>query len=138
MAMDLVPIVPYTTQVLSIGIGQRYDIVVNASESTENYWVRAVPQTTCSDNDNADVIKGIIKYDSTNTTEPSTTAYSYTDSCDDEALADLVPYLSLDASAESVEDDFAVTVGQSNNVFKWYMAGTTFVSEWDNPTVLQL
>lgn len=138
MAMDLVPIVPYTTQVLSIGMGQRYDIVVDATETSGNYWMRAVPQSTCSDNDNASDIKGIVRYNSTDTTDPTSSAYTYTDNCDDEALTDLVPYTSLDASAESVEDDFAVTIGRSNNVFKWYMAAVTFVAEWENPTVLQL
>ena len=138
IAMDLVPIVPYTTTVLSIGMGQRYDVIVNATETAGNYWMRAIPQTACSDNDNADNIKGIVKYDSSDSTEPTTSAYTYTDSCDDEDVSDLVPYLSKDASTDSVEDDFAVTVGRSNNVFKWYMAATTFVAEWADPTLLQV
>jgi FtsP/CotA-like multicopper oxidase with cupredoxin domain len=29
-------------------------------------------------------------------------------------------------------------VGRSNNLFKWYMAATTFVVEWDDPTLLQI
>lgn len=84
VAMDLVPIVPYTTTMLSIGMGQRYDIIVNATASSGNYWIRAIPQVECSDNENADNILGIMMYDSSNTTEPSSTAYSYTDSCNDE------------------------------------------------------
>ncbi|CZR70195.1 related to laccase precursor [Phialocephala subalpina] len=139
IAMDLVPIVSYSTQVLSIGMGQRYDIIVNATETSGNYWIRAIPQTACSNNDNSDNIKGILKYDSTNTTEPDTSAYSYDDNCDDEDSSDLVPYLSLDASTDTTEDDFAVTVGKnSDSLFRWYMAGTTFVAEWDDPTLLQI
>jgi FtsP/CotA-like multicopper oxidase with cupredoxin domain len=138
IAMDLVPIVPYSTQVLSIGMGQRYDIVVDASESSGDFWIRAIPQTACSDNDNADNIKGILRYESTSTDDPTTSAYSYTDSCDDEDMSDLVPYLALDASDETEEDDFAVTVGKSGNVFKWYMAATTFVAEWADPTLVQI
>jgi len=138
IAMDLVPIVPYTTEYVSIGMGQRYDIIVNASQTSGNYWLRAIPQTACSDNDNADNIKGIVKYDSTNTTEPDTSAYTYTDTCDDEDLSDLVPYLSLDAGDESEESTQAVTVGRSDNVFKWYVAATTFVVEWADPTLLQI
>jgi len=138
IAMDLVPIVPYTATTLSIGMGQRYDIIVNASQSSGNYWLRAIPQTACSDNDNTDNIMGIFMYDSTNTTEPSSSAYSYTDSCDDEDMSTLVPYLSKTVSTESEDDDFAVTVGRSNNVFKWYMAGTTFEVEWEDPTLLQI
>ncbi|OBT62136.1 hypothetical protein VE03_08311 [Pseudogymnoascus sp. 23342-1-I1] len=138
IAMDFVPIVPYNTTYLNIGIGQRYDIIVTADQATADYWMRAIPQTTCSDNDSADNIKGIVRYDSTSTSDPTTSAYSYTDSCDDEAMSDLVPYLALDASDSDVSDDFAVTIGKSGNVFKWFMAATTFVAEWDNPTLLQI
>ena len=37
IAMNFVPIVPHETTVLSIGMGQRYDIIVNATEITGNY-----------------------------------------------------------------------------------------------------
>jgi hypothetical protein len=47
----------------------------------------------------------------------------------------LAPYLFLDASTDTVEDNFAITVGRSDNLFGWYMAGTTFVLEWDDPTI---
>ena len=60
------------------------------------------------------------------------------DSCDDEDMSDLVPYLALDASGYDVEDDEAVTVGRSNNLFKWYMEATTFDVEWADPTLLQI
>lgn len=138
IAMDLVPIVPYTTEVLSIGMGQRYDVILTASESSGDFWLRAIPQTFCSDNDNADNIKGIVRYDSTSTSDPTSSAFTYTDNCDDEAMTDLVPYLSMDASSNTEEDDFAVTVGKSNNLFKWYMEATTFVVEWADPTLLQI
>jgi FtsP/CotA-like multicopper oxidase with cupredoxin domain len=127
VATDLVPIVPYKTTVLSIGIGQRYDIIVTADQSTADYWLRAIPQTSCSDVDNADNVKGIVRYDSTSTSDPTSSAYDYTDSCNDEAMANLVPFVSIDASTAGVTDDFAVSVGRSGNVFKWFMAGTTFV-----------
>ncbi|ESZ98461.1 laccase [Sclerotinia borealis F-4128] len=134
IAMDLVPIVPYSTQVLSMGMGQRYDIILTAAKTSGSFWIRAIPQTYCSDNDNADNIKGILMYSSTNTTEPSSSGYD--DNCDDEDISSLVPYLSLDASADVLSDDFAVTVGyNSAGLFKWYMEATTFVSEWDYPTL---
>ncbi|TVY78421.1 Laccase-2 [Lachnellula suecica] len=138
IAMDLVPIVPYTTDVLSIGMGQRYDVILNATETSGDFWMRAIPQTFCSDNDNADDIKGIVRYDSTSTSDPTTSAYTYTDDCDDEAISDLVPYFVYDVSTDSEEDDFAVTVGKSNSLFRWYMAGTTFDVEWEDPTILKV
>jgi FtsP/CotA-like multicopper oxidase with cupredoxin domain len=139
MAMDLVPIVPYNTTILDIGIGQRYDIVVNADQSSGDYWLRSIPQTSCSTNDNTDNIKGIVRYDSTSTADPTTTAYTFTDSCDDESQSvTLAPYVALDAGTADLTNDEAVTVGKVGNVFKWYMEATTFVSPWDDPTLLQV
>lgn len=75
IAMDLVPIEPYETTVLDIGMGQRYDVIVTADQASvaSDFWLRAIPQTACSDNDNADDIKGIIHYGSSTGT-PETTA----------------------------------------------------------------
>lgn len=157
IAADFVPIQPYTTDFVSIGMGQRYDIIVEMNQTEADYWIRAIPQNvsdqseifsntlvdilcpkTCSDNAETDNIKGILRYDSSSTADPTTSAYSFTDSCEDEDMSKLVPYLALDASGEDIEDDFSVTVSKPNSVlFKWAMASTTFVSQWDNPTLLQ-
>ncbi|KAJ5670731.1 uncharacterized protein N7477_006094, partial [Penicillium maclennaniae] len=122
MAMDLVSIEPFNTTFLSIGMGQRYDVIVNADQSTENesFWIRAIPQEACSDNDSVDNIKGILYYGDFPST-PSTTAYSYTDDCDDMAMSDLVPYLKQSASLPYYNPSEPVT-----RVL------------WDNPTLLQI
>ncbi|KAJ5213423.1 hypothetical protein N7449_000592 [Penicillium cf. viridicatum] len=140
MAMDLVPIEPFNTTGLSIGMGQRYDIVVNADQSTGNdsFWMRAIPQSACSDNDSTDNIKGIVYYGSTAST-PSTTAYTYTDSCDDEDVSDLVPYLAQSASAPYYNSSEPVTLStNSESLFRWKMNGTSMQVYWDNPTLLQI
>lgn len=91
IAMDLVPIEPYETTVLDIAMGQRYDVIVTADQASvaSDFWLRAIPQSACSDNDNTDDIKGIIHYGSSTDT-PSTSAYDYTDACVDEDSSDLV------------------------------------------------
>lgn len=142
IAMDFVSIEPFNSTYLSIGIGQRYDIVVTADQTADNYWMRALPQATCSDNDSADNIKGIIRYDSTSTADPTTTEWAAleVDDCDDMPLTDLVPYLALDAStAFSVDTELGVTVAEdSADVFKWYLNSTTFLKEWNDPSLLQI
>lgn len=139
IATDFVRIVPYNTTAVSIGMGQRYDVIVTATETTGNFWLRAIPQESCSDNDNVDNILGIIRYDSTSTDDPTTSAYTYTDSCDDEAISTLVPYLVNDVSSSyALDDNLAVTLGRANNLVLWEMVGISFVNEWDYPTVLQV
>lgn len=140
IATDFVPIVPYTTDIVAISMGQRYDIIFTANATSDNYWMRAIAQTACSDNDNPDNIKGIIRYDSTSTDDPTSTAWTSaaTDDCEDEAMTDLVPYLAIDASdSASDTEDFDVALVIADKGALWEMGTSSFVNLWDYPTVLQ-
>lgn len=120
--------------------GQRYDVIVTADQSdvADNFWMRAIPQEACSDNDSTDNIKGIVYYGDSPST-PTTTGYSYTDSCDDEDLSNLVPVVSKDVSTGTWQDLEDVTVGtNSESLFRWYLNETTFQVEWNDPTLLKL
>ncbi|KAL2009195.1 hypothetical protein VTN00DRAFT_7389 [Thermoascus crustaceus] len=115
-------------------IGQRYDVIVNATASPGNYWMRAIP---CSENANEHNIRGIIRYDSSSTDDPESTAWDQTVSvCEDENFSSLVPYLSLDAG----EEDYRVllNVMLKTNPFRWYINDTTMAVEWDNLTLKQI
>ncbi|CAI6317592.1 unnamed protein product [Periconia digitata] len=139
IASDFVPIQPYEATVLNIGMGQRYDVIITADqESTaDSFWMRAIPQSACSDNSQSDDIKGIIYY-SDSTTTPSTSAYSYTDGCDDETT--LVPYISKTVgSTASTTADEPVAVGfNSDNLFRWTMNSTSMVVDWADPSLGQV
>jgi FtsP/CotA-like multicopper oxidase with cupredoxin domain len=142
IATDFVPIEPYYTDVLSIGMGQRYDVLVtaNMSDVASDFWIRAIPDSYCSENDNTNDIKGILHYGSSTGT-PSTSAFTYDDNdCGGEDASNIVPYLALDVeSSADLTDDLAVTVSKNTaNLFKWYIGGTTFLVEWNDPTAKQI
>lgn len=45
ISADFVPIVPYMAEYVTIGMGQRYDVVVEMNQTeADNYWIRAIPQ----------------------------------------------------------------------------------------------
>ncbi|KAJ5652889.1 extracellular dihydrogeodin oxidase/laccase [Penicillium longicatenatum] len=140
IANDFVPIVPFTTNQLSVGMGQRYDVIVTAKNaSSGNFWLRAIPQEACSETDATDLVKGIIRYDNSSTADPTTTAWSYTDSCADEAASDLVPYLQVNASESSYYDESEnVEVQVTDNAMLWLMNGTSFDTQWEYPTLMQV
>ncbi|KAI9688106.1 MAG: hypothetical protein M1822_001612 [Bathelium mastoideum] len=143
IAMDFVPIVPYETTVLAIGIGQRYDVVVTANQSStaSDFWMRSIPDSFCSNNANPDDILGIVHYGSSTGT-PSTTAWDQTiraGACEQEPASSLVPYLSLDAGSSSVTEDLDVTVAvNSSGFFKWYIGDETMQVDFGDPTALQI
>lgn len=99
--------------------------------------MRAVPQTACSDNDSTENIKGIVYYGDSTTT-PSTTAYTSPLSCEDEDVNNLVPIVSKTVGTAFWDEEEPVTVGIVNNLFFWYMNGTSMEVEWDDPTLLQV
>ncbi|KUJ20827.1 putative extracellular dihydrogeodin oxidase/laccase [Mollisia scopiformis] len=142
ISTDFVPIVPYSTDVVSISIGQRYDVVFTANATADNYWLRAVIQTACSDNEYPDNVLGIIRYDADSTDDPTSSgtdaAVTNGLTCEDEDASLLVPYLAIVASDEpDYSDDFAVQLVEASVGGLWEMGNSSFFNYWDYPTVLQ-
>lgn len=143
IASDFVPIVPYTTTSISIGMGQRYDVIVTANQASiaSDFWLRAIPDTFCSTNYNPDLIKGIIHYDDSTAT-PTTTAYTITENnCLGEPSASIVPFVALTASTAadvSLDDEVTVEAGdiETGVVEKWFLGDVNFVVNWKQPTAL--
>lgn len=143
IASDFVPIVPYTTTSISIGMGQRYDVIVTANQASiaSDFWLRAIPDTFCSTNYNPDLIKGIIHYDDSTAT-PTTTAYTITENdCLGEPSASIVPFVALTASTAadvSLDDEVTVEAGDiaTGVVEKWFLGDVNFVVNWNQPTAL--
>ncbi|KAI0551636.1 multicopper oxidase [Xylaria curta] len=135
ISTDLVPIVPFETEMVSIGIGQRYDVVVNADQTPGNYWMRAIPQITCSANEMTLNITGIVTYDDLAVADPTTTSWEYNDDCNDIPVASLVPSLSLDAGDATTQQVMDVGLSIVNSFFKWTLNSNTFLSDWGEPTL---
>lgn len=100
--------------------------------------MRATPQLSCSDNDNTDNIKGIVRYDASSTADPTSIGYNPTDDCDNEPDASLVPYLSKTVGPKNQEVDAAVTLAIQNGIFKWNLYEASFLLNWSDPTLLQI
>ncbi|KAK4233278.1 laccase precursor, partial [Achaetomium macrosporum] len=125
-------------------LGQRYDVIIRAdqSDTADNFWIRAVPQTSCSSTNSMEHdILGIVYY-GTSPSTPDTTGYNKTDSCDDMSSTDLVPYVSktVDSAAIWTEEE-PVTIGAAptnSNLLWWSVNGATLDMSWSNQTLLQV
>ncbi|TLD19777.1 hypothetical protein PspLS_09743 [Pyricularia sp. CBS 133598] len=138
---DFVPIKPYTTNFIDIGMGQRYDIIVTANQAStaDAFWMRAIPQSACSSNSNANNIRGIVYYGQASDKTPTTTGFEYDDGCDDEDPANLVPHVAKNVGSSTWADTQTASVSfNSENLFRWYLNTTTMVVDWKNPTVMQV
>jgi len=126
ISSDFVPIVPYKTDVLFINIGQRYQVIVNANQPSDNYWMRADNQQSCTNMIQNRDVKAIIRYsDAPTGVNPTSTSFIYTDACRDEPYASLVPVVPLNAGpADFTEGTLDVVIhGNQAQLFKWYLSG---------------
>ncbi|VBB84489.1 Putative laccase precursor [Podospora comata] len=100
---DFVPIKPYNTTHIKIGIGQRYHVLVHGHENgykTErygNYWMRATPARKCSKFAfGPDEQMGIVRYNRTmpprGWQDPLSEPSLYDTMCADEPYDKLVPW----------------------------------------------
>lgn len=94
IAVDYVPIIPYTTNVVTLAIGQRADVLVTASgQSTDAAWMRSdldVPcmLLTCTNPHGL----AAVYYDNANTTTAPTTTGVAWDSNDCANVRFITPY----------------------------------------------
>jgi hypothetical protein len=157
VSSDLVPVIPYPTDWLFVGIGkclawivfqpiltdigQRHDVIINANQAVGNYWFRAEAQGTCGANKNNGNIKAIFSYDGAPAGDPTSTATTYTQSCADEAphlvpsVKKNVPSDTFVSSAKELDVNFAVGVTSSGPVVQWNINGSIIDVDWEKPTL---
>lgn len=143
IAADFVPIVPYNTTNLFIGIGQRYDVIIDANQSPGAYWFRAEVQDTagCGSNFNNGNIKSVFAYAGHASETPESTAQSYTSRCTDETS--LVPhwdsYVPTGTSGVTFTELTTSQLQQSESdgsiTVYWQVNGSALAVNWEKPTL---
>lgn len=144
ISADFVPIVPYQTQWIFVGIGQRYDVIINANQPIDSYWLHVVPQTGCSSN----LVKNalaIFTYEGANSTTPPAAAKTNAPpgaDCGDPNNK-IVPYVKLDVpdnytipARSRLDVGFAIVQDVSGQtLFQWNLNFTAIEVPWGKPTL---
>jgi hypothetical protein len=137
VAADFVPIEPYETDAVILTSGQRYDVIFEANQNVESYWIRAIFQTACNgleiENDD---IKGIVRYEGAPVSDPTSSQWkSITNSCGDEPYDKLVPYVKKTVGTAAGQKN--LNVGwfyEWDLVFHWTLNTKTLTIDWGKPT----
>jgi len=151
---DFVPIRPYGNSSVLIGIGQRYNIIVEASPnkttSDGNYWIRTVPASGgCSRFDNnVDNRTGIVRYNPFDGTDPSSEIWDFAIDCSDETYTSLEPVVPWTVHWNGTRFDHEFIADQSNDSFPPYwpsgyaerfeLAEKPLWLNYTSPTILNL
>ncbi|CBF71547.1 hypothetical protein AN6830.2 [Aspergillus nidulans FGSC A4] len=129
IANDLVPTQPYETTVLDIAMGQRYDVIITADQASvaDSFWLRAIPQEACSENESSDNIRdvGLRLHGLLLRRRP---LKPHTDGEPAKRLKQRLLYKSE-----------SVTLGtNTENLFRWKLNSTSMHVDWTDPILLEI
>ncbi|KAL8709877.1 MAG: hypothetical protein Q9220_005493 [cf. Caloplaca sp. 1 TL-2023] len=165
MSSDFVPIHPYVTDHVVIGIGQRYNVVVEAlpknpdgtPNHSEAFWMRTIPAPGCANFQPAgvpDERQGIVYYKKGSTAYPFTQNGTYDVNCRDEPYVKLRPIIPWQvpapANIQPAINDELFEVGGVNPVpgqghplpsdlfFRWAIGPRNLYLNYSEPTIMNL
>ncbi|OJJ05823.1 hypothetical protein ASPVEDRAFT_153976 [Aspergillus versicolor CBS 583.65] len=140
ISMDLVPVEPFNTTFIDIAMGQRYDVIVTANQAAvaDSFWLRTIPQASCSAIEDPANIRGIFYYGD-NPSTPETIPWPIVDGCNDEPMENLVPHVPRTVQSPDWQESTEAASGRNTDgLFRWYLNSTTMEIFWEDPTLKQI
>jgi len=137
---DFVPIKPFYANWVLLGIGQRYDVIINANQTAGNYWFRAEVANACASANNF-YGRSIFSYSGVASGTPSSTAFTAPSGCVDEAttpfVSNTVPSATFLDQAKNLDVDLNVEQLTTNgqNIVFWGINLTSIDIDWRKPTL---
>ncbi|KAF2640030.1 laccase precursor [Massarina eburnea CBS 473.64] len=141
IAEDFVPVVPYQTNYVLLGIGQRYDVIISANAEAGNYWFRADAEASCF-SFARNGAKSIFTYDNVAVADPTSTANSDppTACVDPKSIPKIardVPSDTFAIQAQELPLTFGETTVATNNesLVLWTVNGSSMIIDPSEPTL---
>ena len=139
VANDFVPVKPYKTKVVTLGVGQRTDVIVSGTgHPGSSYWMRSF-NGICGDTKAPDGRAVIFYEDANKTAIPTSTGYLLPNNthCLNDPLALTTPVYKIPAANPDVT--FTVTMTHALNASNstlWYMNGVAYEGDLNAPVLL--
>lgn len=139
IAIDYVPVVPYETDVVTLGVGQRAEVLVKAfDDPAASFWMRtsAPGGDPCGGSNNPDV-KAAIYYEEADTTlEPTSDSWASFNgsSCQNDDLDRAIPAFAITPSGNAYTQDVSLTLEMnSTGNFEFRMNGQGYHANYNVP-----
>lgn len=141
IALDYVPVVPYETGLVTLGVGQRVDVLVTANNNTAGaYYMRtSAPGGAACGGSTSPQALAAIYYEGADTSVLPTTssAYNSTDCLSDD-LSLTSPEFSITPSANPYQQDLelALVMNATGN-YEWQVNNQTFRANFNEPLLFK-
>ncbi|SPB53371.1 Cytochrome P450 family protein [Aspergillus niger] len=144
IANDYVPVQPYRTKVVTLGVGQRSDVIVTGTgSSTDLVWMRSDIDMVCLQNTaTISTARAIIAYEAINETSPvlmlNTTGHSWmSNNCRNDPLNRTIPYYPLTPTDPTTTQTVTISVGYNDTGFiVMFMDNSSFRVDYNDPILL--
>ncbi|KAF6232202.1 hypothetical protein HO173_009585 [Letharia columbiana] len=137
IANDFVPVEPYTTDMVTLGVGQRTDVIVQGTgPPNSTFWMRSDLSPTCDTASHPYALAAIYYEHADTNSVPNTTATPYDDSkCGNDDLSLTTPYYKFSPTKDpAVTQDLTITAHTNDsNVFLFYVNNQTFRADYNAP-----
>ena len=140
ISSDFVPIKPFNTEYILLGVGQRYDVIINANQTASNYWLRAEVASDCLSRNDFNGL-AVFSYSGVKVANPSSTAYPQPpQTCIEPTPIPFwnqpVPSSGFNSVVKTLEVGVtkAVEVPGGPLIFVWSLNGSMDV-QWELPTL---
>lgn len=140
MANDFVPVKPYDTNVVTLGVGQRTDVIVEATLAADAaVFMRSTISGNCSATKQPLALAAIY-YDQADTTKtPVSTATPFDDThCGNDDLTKTVPFFPFPATGSpATTENVTITIARNaTGSLEWFMNGSSFRANYNHPILL--
>jgi hypothetical protein len=143
IANDFIPINPYSTNLITLGVGQRTDVVVEAvGQSGDAYWMRSNLGTLAKGCSGSSGVSpealAAVCYENADTNSIPTSNSSLTDDqltdCCNDPLSLTTAFCSLTpAPVADTTEDISITFGSNGTNFVWFMNNSSFRGDYNDP-----
>ncbi|KAM0350139.1 hypothetical protein ACHAPU_003303 [Fusarium lateritium] len=139
IANDFVAVEPYNTKVVTLGVGQRTDVLVKANGKLDSYWMRSNISTNCSLARAPNALAAIYYDNADQKKAPKSQAWDMPDpaTCanDDLRITKPLMKLPLPPADKTLEFDIGFYKNESN-VTLWTLGGVAARTNYNSPTLL--
>ncbi|KAH0593721.1 hypothetical protein MHUMG1_08472 [Metarhizium humberi] len=139
IANDFVPVEPYHTKVVTLGIGQRTDVLVAADAPLDAYWMRSNISEACSLAGESHAYAAIYYDGADETRQPQSQPWDVPDplTCANDDLALTKPVMRRRPIAPDLTYDMEVGLFKNaSNITLWSFGGVDFRGDYNRPTLL--